>query len=126
MTWSFQNDSPIYAQLVKGLTVRIVSGVYTVGEKLPSVRDLAAEAGVNPNTMQRALTELERDGLMYSQRTAGRFVTEDESMIETAKKNLAEAQLVRFLGAMTGLGYDIPAIISLLQERENSRKKGEH
>lgn len=126
MTWSFQNDSPIYAQLIKALTVRIVSGLYTVGEKLPSVRDLAAEAGVNPNTMQRALTELEREGLMYSQRTAGRFVTEDESMIETAKKNLAEAQLVCFLTAMNGLGYDIPSIISLLQARETIKQKGEH
>lgn len=118
MTWSFQNDSPIYAQLVNGLTLRIVSGIYTAGDKLPSVRDLAAEAGVNPNTMQRALTELERVGLMFSQRTAGRFVTEDKTMIEQAKKGLAEEQVNRFLTAMTSLGYDISGIISLLKEKE--------
>jgi len=121
MTWSFQNDSPIYAQLVNGLTLRIVSGIYLAGEKLPSVRDLAAEAGVNPNTMQRALTELERIGLMFSQRTAGRFVTEDRTMIEQAKKGLAEEQVNRFLTAMTGLGYDITDIISLLKEKETKR-----
>lgn len=125
MTWSFQNDSPIYAQLVNGLTLRIVSGIYQVGDKLPSVRDLAAEAGVNPNTMQRALTELERIGLMFSQRTAGRFVTEDSKMIEQAKKGLAEEQLNRFLSAMTGLGYDITDIIDLLKEKETKRAKEE-
>lgn len=118
MTWYFQNDSPIYTQLIHGLTLRIVSGIYTAGEKLPSVRDLAAEAAVNPNTMQRALTELEREGLMYSQRTAGRFVTEDKSMIDKAKTGLAEEQIKRFLAAMTGLGYDFPGIIQALQETE--------
>lgn len=125
MTWSFQNDSPIYAQLVNGLTLRIVSGIYAAGDKLPSVRDLAAEAGVNPNTMQRALTELERIGLVFSQRTAGRFVTEDRSMIEQAKKGLAEEQVNRFLTAMTGLGYDITDIINLLQEKERKSAKEE-
>jgi len=121
MTWSFQNDSPIYTQLIHGLTLRIVSGIYTVGGKIPSVRDLAVEAGVNPNTMQRALTELERDGLMYSQRTAGRFVTEDKSMIDMAKVGLAEEQIKRFVAAMTSLGYDLSGIIQLLQEKEKTR-----
>ena len=123
MTWSFQNDTPIYAQLIQGMTLRIVSGIYGAGEKLPSVRDLAAEAGVNPNTMQRALTELEREGLMFSQRTAGRYVTEDSMMIDRAKQGLAEEQIHRFLSAMTGLGYDVPAIISLLQERDMKKEE---
>lgn len=119
MTWSFQNDVPIYTQLIHQMKQRIVIGIYATGEKLPSVRDLAADAGVNPNTMQRALTELERDGLMYSQRTAGRFVTEDTTMIEQAKKGLAEEQVKRFLSAMTGLGFELPEIVALLQEEEN-------
>ena len=76
MKWDFSSDAPIYAQLILQIKVGIVSGAFPPGERLPSVRDLATEAGVNPNTMQRALTELERDGLVYSQRTAGRFVTE--------------------------------------------------
>jgi DNA-binding transcriptional regulator YhcF (GntR family) len=77
MNWQFDNDMPIYSQLVGQIKQRIVAGVFPPGERLPSVRDLATDAGVNPNTMQRALQELERNGLVFSQRTAGRFVTED-------------------------------------------------
>ena len=88
MKWLFSNDAPIYTQLIEQIKVGIVAGAFPPGERLPSVRDLATEAGVNPNTMQRALAELERDGLVFSQRTAGRFVTEDKTMIEQAKKEL--------------------------------------
>ena len=84
MQWQFSNDAPIYTQLIQQVKVGIVTGAFPPGERLPSVRDLATEAGVNPNTMQRALAELERDGLVYSQRTAGRFVTEDNTMINEA------------------------------------------
>ena len=77
MPWSFQADTPIYTQLVARLQEQIVSGAYPPGSKLPSVRDLAADAGVNPNTVQRAFAELERLGLIYTQRTSGKFVTED-------------------------------------------------
>ncbi len=75
MNWQFSNSAPIYTQLIGQIRAGIVSGALAPGERLPSVRDLAMEAGVNPNTMQRALTELERDGLVYSQRTSGRYVT---------------------------------------------------
>jgi GntR family transcriptional regulator len=78
MNWQFNSEAPIYSQLIGQIRQGIVSGAFPPGERLASVRDLASEAGVNPNTMQRALTELERDGLVYSQRTAGRFVTEDQ------------------------------------------------
>ena len=118
MTWQFQSDLPIYSQLIAQITQRIAIGIYKVGEKLPSVRDLAADAGVNPNTMQRALTELERDGLMYSQRTAGRFVTEDEEMIKKAKSNLAQEQIAQFLLAMTNLGYSMPEIVVMLEQAQ--------
>ena len=83
------NDAPIYAQLIRQIRAGIVSGAFSPGERLPSVRDLAMEAGVNPNTMQRALTELERDGLVYSQRTSGRYVTEDRAAIAEARHGLA-------------------------------------
>lgn len=118
MTWHFQNDTPIYAQLIHQITQRIVAGAYQLGEKLPSVRDLASDAGVNPNTMQRALTELERTGLVYSQRTTGRFVTEEKEMIEAAKENLAREQVRSFLVAMTGLGYGVAEIVALLENEE--------
>ena len=122
MKWEFSNDAPIYAQLILQIKVGIVSGTFSPGERLPSVRDLAMEAGVNPDTMQRALTELERDGLVYSQRTAGRFVTEDQSMIDTAKRGLAERHIQDFLAAMGQLGYKREEIVALL--RQETGKEG--
>ena len=116
MRWQFSNDAPIYTQLIRQIKVGIVSGGFPPGERLPSVRDLATEAGVNPNTMQRALMELERDGLVYSQRTAGRFVTEDKAMIETAKRGLAERHIKTFLEAMLNLGFQQEEIVSLLRQ----------
>ena len=120
MNWQFSGDAPIYAQLINQIKRGIVSGAFPPGGRLPSVRDLAAEAGVNPNTMQRALTELERGGLVYSQRTAGRFVTEDQNMIKEAKRGLAEAQIKSFLAFMAGLGYSREEISALV-----SRQAGE-
>ncbi len=81
MNWRFETDRPIYKQLKEQILLQIVSGAYPPGAKLPAVRDLAAEVSVNPNTLQKALSDLERDGLVYTQRTSGRFVTEDENMI---------------------------------------------
>lgn len=116
MKWLFSNDAPIYTQLIEQIKVGIVSGAFPPGDRLPSVRDLATEAGVNPNTMQRALAELERDGLVYTQRTAGRFVTEDKAMIETAKRGLAERHIKTFLAAMLRLGFRREEIMSLLEQ----------
>ena len=118
MKWQFNADAPIWSQLIAQIKVGIVTGAFPPGERLPSVRDLAAEAGVNPNTMQRALTELERDGLVYSQRTAGRFVTEDQSMIASAKRSLAESHIQTFLRAMAHLGYDREEILTLLRQEK--------
>jgi len=116
MQWQFSNDAPIYTQLIQQVKVGIVTGAFPPGERLPSVRDLATEAGVNPNTMQRALAELERDGLVYSQRTAGRFVTEDNAMINEAKRSLAERHVKTFLEAMLRLGFRREEIISLIEQ----------
>ena len=125
MKWQFSNDAPIYAQLIAQIKVGIVSGAFPPGERLPSVRDLAPEAGANANTMQRALTELERDGLVYSQRTAGRFVTEDQTMIEAAKRGLAEGHIQTFLAAMRRLGYGKEDILNLLRQ-ENEKEETTH
>ena len=116
MKGQFSGDAPIYSQLLAQIKVGIVTGAFPPGERLPSVRDLATEAGVNPNTMQRALAELERDGLVYSQRTAGRFVTEDKIMIEQAKLGLAREQIQQFLQSMSRLGYEKADIVALLQK----------
>ena len=115
MDWNFRNDQPIYSQLIQRLTEAIVSGVYAPGEKLPSVRELALEAGVNPNTVQRSLTELEREGLVFSQRTAGRFVTENENMIVNTKLRIADERVSEFLRSMKTLGCGRQEIISLIE-----------
>ena len=116
MRWEFSNDAPIYTQLIQQVKVGIVAGIFPPGERLPSVRELATEAGVNPNTMQRALAELERDGLVYSQRTAGRFVTEDETMIQAAKRGLAQRHVKSFIEAMSRLGFRQEEIVALLKQ----------
>ena len=100
MKWQFSADAPIYAQLVTQIQVGIVSGAFPPGDRLPSVRDLATEAGVNPNTMQRALTELERDGLVYSQRTAGRFVTEDSHHALPFLLPILQVVILRYLSPL--------------------------
>lgn len=117
MNWQIKNDTPIYSQLLDQLRQAIASGAFSPGERLPSVRDMAMEAGVNPNTMQRALSELERCGLVYSQRTAGRFVTEDKGMVEEAKKAIAEEHVRNFLDSMARLGFLREEIIALLESR---------
>ena len=118
MEWNFRNDLPIYSQLVEQIKLGIDSGEFSPGQRLASVRDMAMEAGVNPNTMQRALQELEREGMVFSQRTAGRFVTEDSTVIANVKKAFAEEQIQGFLEAMNKLGYSRREIISLLEEKE--------
>ncbi len=116
MEWQFRADAPIYTQLCEQLTLAIVSGVFGPGERLPAVRELAVDAGVNPNTMQRALSELERNGLVYTQRTAGRFVTEDFARIEREQQRLAETRAREFLDAMEKLGYDHAGTVDLLEQ----------
>ena len=115
MTWSFTPDRPIYLQLQEQLKLQIVSGRYPPGDKLPAVRDLAIEAAVNPNTMQRALTELERDGLVYTQRTSGRFVTEDEEVIKKTKDELAMDLVDAFLEKMAAVGYSAKETAELIE-----------
>lgn len=116
MTWDFKGDRPIYIQLIEQIQMCIVSGQYPAGSKLPAVRDLAAEASVNPNTMQKALAELERDGLVHTQRTAGRFITEDQDMIKGIREKLAREQVDLFFEKMGQLGIDREETLRLLQE----------
>ena len=118
MEWRFANDTPIYTQLVDQIKIAIVTGGYAAGERLPSVRDMAAEAGVNPNTLQRAFAELERQGLVYSQRTAGRMVTEDAAVIHEARQQLARRHIQAFRAAMGALGLEKDEIIDLLRQEE--------
>ena len=116
MKWQFSNDAPTYSQLIAQIKVGIVSGAFPPGERLPSVRDLATEAGVNPNTMQRALTELERDGLVHSRRTSGRFITEDETMLKNLRDELASRHIQDFMEKMKQLGFREKETLEKLQD----------
>lgn len=122
MAWNLKSDRPIYAQLIEQIELMIVSGIYPAGAKLPSVRDMAGEASVNPNTMQRALAQLEAEGLLYSQRTSGRFVTEDVDRIMQTKKSLAMDLVNEFISNMSHLGYDRKQIISLINDSAEEEK----
>ena len=124
MHWKFRNDLPIYTQLIAQIKLAIVTGEFAAGQKLPPVREFAADAGVNPNTMQRALADLEQENLIYAQRTAGRFVTSDMYVIDHAKFQLAQEQMQNFLTAMSQLGYDKQQAIALLQNKEKEDPHG--
>jgi len=116
MPWNLNSDRPIFLQIVERIQMDIISGKYKPGDKLPSVRDLAAEAAVNPNTMQKAFSELERTGLVYSQRTTGRFITEDTTLIYELKTNLAKEKITEFIALMQQLGFSKEEILSLISD----------
>ena len=116
MDYIFNNDRPIYIQLVESIRVQIVSGKLTSGERLPSVRELALTAKVNPNTMQKALAELEDEGLIYTERTNGKFVTTNKELIEIVKKQLAEEKVNKYLNDMGNIGISYEEALKYLQE----------
>ena len=123
MEWSIIAGRPVYLQLIEQLELAIVVGEYPPGEKIPGVRDLAAQAQVNPNTMQRAMMEMEREELVYSQRTAGRFVTEDGERIRRLRESLARNQVKDFLEGMYQLGFQLGEIVTFVQ---TEGEKGHH
>lgn len=111
------DSRPIWAQLVDEFTRRIASGEWPTGLKVPSVRELALELGVNPNTVQKALGEVDRLGLTTAERTAGRFVTSDEQAIESARQGLAASTADALVATASGLGMTIAEATQLLKLR---------
>lgn len=122
MAWDFKSDRPIYAQLLEEIQKKIITEQYVSGDRLPSVRDLAAEASVNPNTMQRALSELERLGLIYSNRTAGRMITDNRQKILELKKDIAAKTINEFLENMKSLGYKYDEILEITTKYLEEKK----
>ena len=116
MDYIFDNERPIYVQLVEKLRLEIVSGKLKIGERLPSVRELALTARVNPNTMQKALAEIENEGLVYTERTNGKFVTDNKELIEKIKKELAKEKVNNFINDMSNIGISYEEAIKYLQE----------
>lgn len=123
MPWELKSDRPIYTQLIDQIELMIFSGVYPPGSKLPSVRDMAQEAAVNPNTMQRALAKLEEEGLIITHRTSGRSVTEDARMVEMAKIKLAQEQILAFLERMQLMGFEQKEILTIIMNMAKEMKK---
>lgn len=116
MEFIFDNERPIYIQLVEKIRIDIVSGKFKKGQRLPSVRELALMLKVNPNTMQKALAELENEKLIYTERTNGKYVTEDEKLIEKTKKNLAQEKVNNYLSSMENIGINYELAVKYLQE----------
>ena len=115
MNFIFDNDRPIYIQLVEQLKEYIVAGKFKAGEKLPSVREFAMQIKVNPNTVQKALTEIENQKLIYTERTNGKFVTENKELIENIKKELANQKVQKYFKDMNKLGINKEDAITYLQ-----------
>lgn len=112
INFNFSSDQPIYLQLVEQLKLYIISGQIPPGDKLPSVRDLALQAKVNPNTMQRALAELEELGLIHTERTTGKYITDDTRLIQKHRQAFAATKIEKFLSEMSELGVDRETIIN--------------
>lgn len=121
MAWELNADRPIYLQLVDQIKLKIVSGAYKPGERVPSVRDLAADAAVNPNTMQKALAELETQGLLFTMRTSGKTVTEDSQRLRELREQMAEEALSDLLATLERLGYSEDEIRSFLQRHTGGK-----
>ena len=121
--WEFTNDRPIYLQLVEQINLRVINGTYKPGDKVPSVREIAMEAGVNPNTVQRAFLELERSGILSTQRTLGRFVTDNTNDIDKNRDELAKEQVAIFVGKLKELGLSNEDVIKLVQSYLKEEEK---
>ena len=122
MKGEFKNGIPIYLQIIDQIKRQIVSGELAPGSRIPAVRDLAQEAGVNPNTMQRALTQLEQEGLLYTQRTSGRFVTQEEEIMKQTRMQLSDEYIAELFKHLQQLGLSRDDIVEAVSEwRDNSK-----
>ena len=116
MAWTFDEKSPIYLQIAYRVKLKIASKELSMGQQLLPVREFAQEAGVNPNTVQRAFQELEKEGLVYSARTSGRFVTEAEKLIVQKRHEIAQSLMKNFVTEMTAIGFSSPEIKSIITD----------
>ena len=122
MKWKLDDSRPIWPQLKEQLVIAIVAGEYPMGGSFPTVRELAEEAGVNRNTMQRALGELENDGFVITNRTAGRTVTTDEGLVVQMKESIAKQNIETFIAEMAAIGYTAEDVVKMINERGVEQK----
>lgn len=123
MTWTFKGNEPIYLQIIAQFRMSIASGSYPPGTRIPAVRELALEAGVNPNTVQRAFSELERDGLIHAERTSGRFVTDDQQVLHQLKTDLSSATIAQMFHQLAALGMSSGEIRKAVTEWADAHEK---
>ena len=123
MKWEFKSGIPIYLQIISLLKMKIAAGELPPGSQVQPVRELAMEAGVNPNTMQRALTQLEQEGLLYTQRTSGRFVTEDKQVLKEMRKSVSEQYVKDLFEALGKIGMNREEIIEAVSSFESTDEK---
>ena len=116
MAWTFDEKSPINHQIAYRVKLKIASKELSMGQQLLPVREFAQEAGVNPNTVQRAFQELEKEGLVYSARTSGRFVTEDEKLIDQKRHEIAQSLMKNFVTEMAAIGFSSPEIKAIITD----------
>lgn len=116
MAWSFSTDRPVYIQIADRIQKSVLSGEYQAGEQIPTVRQLALEAAVNPNTVQHAFTELENAGIIISKGTLGRFVTEDEQVVQAVREKIARRLTKAFVAEMGQLSISPQQAVELIRE----------
>lgn len=122
MEWNFKDGQPIYSQIIDQMSMKIASKAYAPGDKIPSVRDMATDAGVNPNTMQRALGELERRGLLYTERTSGRYITKEEEVLKNLHRQLAERYIEELFDNLKKIGMTDKEIIDAVNDWEREER----
>lgn len=125
MPWTLDESRPIYLQLMDRIEQDIISGTYQPGDRIPSVRELAVDAAVNPNTMQKALSELERSGLLYAQRTSGRYITDDKELLQQTKEKMARKHIRQYIRSMTSIGYSPEEACERLQKSVSDTEEKE-
>ena len=123
MKWEIDERLPIHKQLVDEIIKRVVNKYYAAGERIPPVRELSVEAKVNPNTMQKALQELEEKKIIYTQRTTGKFITNDVKIITNLKNDISNKVIINFLKDMKNLGFDKNQALEMLNEIESFAEK---
>ena len=116
MAWNFTADKPVYIQIARRITASVLSGEYKPGDQIPTVRQLALEAAVNPNTVQHAFAELEKEGIIVSQGTVGRYVTEDKSIIEEARRRIIWQLVENFAEKIGNFSKDKEQILKMVEE----------
>lgn len=114
----FNKNIPIYIQIEEQIKLDIITNKYKPGEKIKSVREFALELKINPNTINRALLELEEEGLIITQRTSGKYITEDKKVIENEKNKLINKKIAEFIKEMKQLEIDKNKIIEIIKEKE--------